>query len=121
MTMKHAYRIIFDCPDRVGIVTRDGDFIAQNDDWICDARHHSDSDTNRFFSRVVVKTDSLSFGIEELREKFTPIAEDLDMNWTVVDSDVPKRVVIMASKGANCLTDLFDRMRYKELSFEVVW
>ena len=118
--MKHTYRIVFDCPDRVGIVTRVGDFIAKNGGWICDASHHSDSDSNRFFSRVVVKADSLKFGIEELREKFSPIAEELQMNWRVTDSSVSKRVVLMASKGSHCLTDLFDRMRYKELNCEIV-
>ncbi len=118
--MMHTYRIIFDCPDRVGIVTRVGDFIAKNGGWICDASHHSDTDSNRFFSRVVVKADSLPFGIDELREKFTPIANELEMNWRVIDSNVSKRVVIMASKGSHCLTDLFDRMRYREFNCEVV-
>ncbi len=117
--MKDTYRIIFDCPDRVGIVTQVGDFIAQNGGWICDASHHSDIDTNRFFSRIVVKADSLRFGINELRDRFRPIAEELQMNWRAVDSNVPKRVVVMVSKGSHCLTDLFDRMRYKELSCEI--
>jgi len=117
--MKHTYRIVFDCPDRVGIVTRVGDFISQNGGWICDARHHSDTDTNRFFSRVVVKASSLPFGIEELRQKFTPVAQELEMNWRVIDSNLPKRLVVMASKGSHCLTDLFDRMRYQELNCEI--
>ncbi len=117
--MKHTYRIIFDCPDRVGIVTRVGDFIAKNGGWICDATHHSDTDSNRFFSRIVVKADSLPFGLDEFRKKFEPIAQELQMNWKMVDSNKPKKVVIMASKGSHCLTDLFDRMRYKELSCEI--
>ncbi len=117
--MKHTYRILFDCPDRVGIVTRVGDFIAQHGGSICDAHHHSDSDSGCFFSRVVVNADSLDFDIQELRLKFKPIADELDMNWRIIDSSVPKKVVVMASKGSHCLTDLFDRMRYQEFNCEI--
>ncbi len=118
--MKHTYRILFDCPDRVGIVTKVGDFLAQNGGWICDASHHSDHDSQRFFSRVVVTASSLDFGIEELRKRFSEVADELEMSWSIVDSRVPKRVVLMVSKGSHCLTDLFDRMRYQEFNCEVV-
>ncbi|GAA6139011.1 formyltetrahydrofolate deformylase [Arenicella sp. 4NH20-0111] len=117
--MNPTYRIVFDCPDQVGIVTRVGDFISQHGGWISDAVHHSDSDSRRFFSRIVVNANSLEFGIEDLRDKFSVIAEQLSMNWKVVDSQAPKRVVVMVSKGSHCLTDLFDRMRYKEFNCEI--
>ncbi len=118
--MKHTYRLILDCPDQVGIVTKVGDFLSQHGGWICDANHHSDTDSNRFFSRIVVNAESLPFDVETLREKFTPLAESLQMNWRIVDSSVPKRVILMASKGSHCLSDLFDRLRYKEFNCEVV-
>lgn len=117
--MKHTYRIIFNCPDQVGIVTRVGDFIAQHGGWISDAHHHSDIASGCFFSRVVVNADSLDLGIDELRNEFEPIATELKMNWRVVDSNVPKKVVVMASKGSHCLSDLFDRMRYQEFNCEI--
>ena len=118
--MQHTYRIVFDCPDRVGIVTKVGDFISQHGGWISDAHHHSDLKTKRFFSRVVVNADSLDFGISELKERFQPLASDLDMNWRIEDSSRPKRVVIMVSKGSHCLSDLLDRMRYQEFNCEIV-
>ncbi len=115
----HTYRIVFDCPDRVGIVTKVGDFISQYGGSICDASHHSDTDNNWFFSRVVVEADSLPFDADELRDKFAPVASQLEMNWRVIDSEIPKRVAVMVSKGSHCLTDLFDRMRYREFNCEI--
>lgn len=117
--MNRTYRIVFDCPDQIGIVTRVGDFISQHGGWISDAIHHSDAVSKRFFSRIVVNADSLAFGIDQLRDKFSVIADELKMNWKVVDSECPKRVVVMVSKGSHCLTDLFDRMRYMELNCQI--
>lgn len=115
----HTYRIVFDCPDRIGIVTQVGDFISQNGGWICDASHHSDTESNRFFSRIVVMADSLPFDVVKLREKFTSLATELGMNWRIIDSEKPKRVIVMVSKGSHCLSDLFDRMRYKEFNCDI--
>jgi len=115
----HTYRIIFDCPDRVGIVTKVGDFIAQHGGWISDAHHHSDQHSGRFYSRVVVNADSLKFGLDQLRKKFSALASELTMNWRIVDSNTPKKVILMASKGSHCLSDIFDRLKYREFNCEV--
>jgi len=117
--MTHTYRIIFDCPDQVGIVNRVGDLITQHGGWISQAHHHSEHDTQRFFSRIEVMADSLPFDVERLREKFVPLAKELNMNYRIVDSAVAKRVVLMVSKGTHCLADLLDRWKSKELFFDI--
>jgi len=117
--MKHTYRLIFDCPDRVGIVTRVSELITEHGGWVCNANYHSEVERNRFFARIEVKADSLSFGIDEFREKLQPIVDDLELNLRLVDSDVPKRVVFMVSKGTHCLADLLDRWKSKEMLFDI--
>lgn len=114
-----TYRLVLDCPDRVGIVTRVGEVITSNGGWIEEAAHHSDEESNRFFSRMVIQADSLPFGIEELREKFEPMVQELDMNLRLLDSDTPKKVVLMASKGSHCLSDLLDRWRSGDLDCDI--
>lgn len=117
--MSKSYRIIFDCPDQVGIVTRVGAIITDHGGWISEAAHHSDEDSNRFFSRIEVKADSLPFGIETLREKFAPLATQLNMNLQIVDGQIPKKVILMVSKGSHCLTDILDRWRNKDLICDI--
>ncbi len=117
--MPHTYRLVFDCPDQVGIITRVGKIITKNGGWISQATHHSDEESNRFFSRFEIKADSLPFGVKELESKLEAISEELNMNLRVVDSEIPKRVVMMASKGSHCLTDLLDRWNSGDLKCDI--
>lgn len=117
--MTHTYRLVFDCPDQIGIVTRVGELIAQHGGWVSQANHHSERETNRFFSRIEVVADSLPFGIDVLRSEMESLVEELSLNLRVVDSAVAKRVVLMVSKGTHCLADLLDRWQSKELFFDI--
>ncbi len=118
--MSHSYRIVFDCPDQVGIVTRVGEIITQNGGWISQANHHSEEESNWFFSRIEVIADSLSLSRQQLDDALRPLAQELKMNLKVVDSARPKRVVLMVSKGTHCLADLLDRWKSKELFCDIV-
>jgi len=117
--MKRTFRLILDCPDRVGIVTQVAEVITSNGGWICEATHHSDVESNRFFSRFEIQADSLTFGIDELHKQFAPLIEKFDMNFRLVSSDQPKKVVLMASKSSHCLSDLLDRWRSGDLDCEI--
>ncbi|RDE19393.1 formyltetrahydrofolate deformylase [Motiliproteus coralliicola] len=117
--MNHTYRLILDCPDRVGIVTRVGEVITSNGGWISEAAHHSDQESNWFFSRFEIQADSLPFGIDELQAKLDPLAKECSMNIRLVDNHQPKRVILMASKGSHCLSDLLDRWKSGDLHCDI--
>lgn len=117
--MKPTYRLIFDCPDRVGIVTTAAEFITRHNGWILEASHHSEVETNWFFSRIVVDAATLPFGIDEFRNQFTTIAREFRMNWRIVDGEIPKRVIMMVSRESHCLSDLLDRWRSKDIDCEI--
>lgn len=117
--MNHTYRITFDCPDQVGIVTKIGELITSHGGWISQANHHSERENKRFFSRIEVEANSLPFGIDELREKCQPLVQELNLNLRITDSQVRKRVALMVSKGTHCLTDLLDRWHSKELFCDI--
>ena len=117
--MNHTYRLTLDCPDSVGIVTRIGEVITNCGGWISEAAHHSDEESNWFFSRLEIRADSLPFNIETLREKFSPLAEELGMNWQISDSAQPKKMIIMASRGSHCLSDLLDRWKSGDLLCDI--
>ena len=111
MHPQRFYTLSASCPDRVGIVARVSGFIAEHQGWILESRYHADdgSDGSRYFMRIEVKADSLPFHLAEFRDRFRPIANELQMDWKISDSAVKKRVVIFVSQQEHCLYDLLAR------------
>lgn len=119
LSTARRFTLKLSCPDRVGIVASVSAFIASHDDWITEANYHADAWAQRFFMRQEILAGSLPFDIGELRERFTPIAEEFDMQWNISDSARKKRVVLMVSKQGHCLYGLLSRWQAKELDVEI--
>ncbi len=111
------------CPDRSGIIARVTGFIAEHKGWILESSFHADEATDdrpaRYFMRIEVKADSLPFDLAGFRGRFEPIARELQMDWTISDSAVKKRVVVLVSQQEHCLYDLLARWQSKELDIEI--
>lgn len=107
------------CPDRVGIVAAVSQLIASQQGWILEANHHSDAAGGRFFMRHVIRKDSLSKGVDGFTREFVSIAGEFGMRWTLSDSSVKKRVVVLVSKFDHCLYDLLHRFKNGEYNAEV--
>ena len=101
--MSHYYRLVVSCPDQVGIVARVSSFIAQQGGSITEASQHSDLETGRFFMRYEILADSLGMSAEALRTSFEPVAAEFDMQWSLVDTQKRRRVVLMVSRESHCL------------------
>jgi formyltetrahydrofolate deformylase len=114
---EQQYVITLSCPDTTGIVARIAGFLADAGGWIVEAGYHSDPTSGWFFTRQVVRADSLDLDADELRARFAEVAAELggDANWTVTDTHVPKRAVLLVSKEAHCLHDLLGRVSTGEL------
>ena len=122
MHAERFYTLSASCPDRVGIISRVAGFIAEHQGWILESSYHSDpgeGSGSRYFMRIEVKADSLPFPLAEFRQRLAPIAEELQMDWTLSDSAVKKRVVVMVSQQEHCLYDLLARWQSKELDIEI--
>jgi formyltetrahydrofolate deformylase len=115
------YVLTITCPDRVGIVAAVTGLIASRDGSVLEAAQHGDLATGRFFLRIEIVADSLphGFGPTELAAAFQPVADEFRMDWHLTDTDVPKRVVILASKEDHCVADLLYRWRSGELECDV--
>ena len=113
------YVLTVSCPDAVGLVAAVSNLIASWDGWLTEVANHADRVAGRFFMRNEVAAESLSFGIEEFRERFAPLAERHRMLFEVHDSAVPRRVMILVSHQEHCLADLLHRWRTGELSFDL--
>jgi len=117
--MKPSYRLIITCPDQVGIVAEVSRFIAEHNGWILEANHYSDPSSKWFFMRHEIAADSLPFGVEAFTEKFKPIAERFNMTWSVRDSSVKKRVLLLVSKQDHCLSDILYRWKSGDMHLDI--
>ena len=117
--MDSVYRLTISCPDRVGIVARVGEFFSSNGGWIVEANHYSDPSSDCFFMRHCIRACSLPFDLEELKQRFAPIAEEFDMDWEIYDASVPRKLILMASKESHCLVDLLHRWHSGELVCDI--
>jgi formyltetrahydrofolate deformylase len=120
-TAQRLYVITLSCPDTTGIVARIAGFLADAGGWIVEAGYHSDPVTGWFFTRQVVRADSLPFGVDELRARFAAVAAELggEATWAVTDTGTPKRMVVLASKEPHCLHDLLGRVAAGELPVQL--
>ena len=124
MHRERFFTLSASCPDRVGIVARVSGFIAEHKGWILETSLHAELPRNgealgRYYMRIEIKADSLPFHLAEFRERFRPLAEELEMDWKISDSAVKKRVVVLVSKQEHCLYDLLARWQSKELDIEI--
>ena len=114
------YTLVASCPDQVGIISRVTSFIAEHRGWLLESSFHADDIDQRYFMRIELRADSLAFGIDEFRQRFAPLAGELNMDWRITDSAEKKRVVVMVSQQEHCLYDLLARWQSSELNSDIV-
>src|SRR6056300_1575501 len=112
--MERTYRLVVSCPDRTGIVAKVSNFLATYNGWITEASYHADQKNGWFFMRNEIKASSIPFDLENFKTVFEPIAKEFSMSWSISDSNVKKRVVLMVSKESHCLADLLHRWHSNE-------
>ncbi|MBK8630496.1 MAG: formyltetrahydrofolate deformylase [Sphingomonadales bacterium] len=107
------------CPDRPGLVAGVARLLADNGGNILDSEQFNDTETKRFFMRVVFE---LAEGatLDGVRALFAPYAEAQDMEWTLRSADERRKVMLMVSKFDHCLGDLLYRHRIGEMPMDVV-
>lgn len=119
MDSSRRYILTLSCPDGVGVVAAVSTLIANHGGWISEAHHHSEQESQRFFMRQEILANSLPFSLDEMCQRFLPIAERFKMTWAIRDSAQKRRAIILVSKGGHCLYDLLSRWRSRELEIEI--
>ncbi|MCB5177564.1 MULTISPECIES: formyltetrahydrofolate deformylase [Microvirga] len=108
------------CANRPGIVAAVAGHLSSAGLNILDAQQYDDTQTDRFFMRVVFDPVEGEADLDALRSGFVPVAERFGMTWTLRNRSEPRRVMLMVSKFDHCLADLLYRWRIGELAFEPV-
>ena len=118
--MAETLILTMSCPDKVGIIAAVTGFLAGHGGWITEANYHADAGSGWFFMRQAILSESLDFSIEDFPRLIGPLEKKFGLTWSLSESRVKKRAVILVSRQDHCLSDLFHRWRTGELNIEIV-
>jgi formyltetrahydrofolate deformylase len=107
------------CPNRPGIVAAVSTHLFENGCNILGANQFDDTETGRFFMRVVFNFVEQG-DIQAIRGGFERIAAAYDMRRSMRSRTERQRVLLLVSKFDHCLADLLYRWRIGELPMDLV-
>lgn len=107
------------CPNRPGIVAAVSTLLFEAGCNILDAQQFDDTETGRFFMRVVFNRLDASHSQEAIAASVADLARRFDMDCTVRGRDERRRVMLLVSKFDHCLADLIYRWRIGELPMDI--
>ncbi len=110
MTNPKEYILRVTCPDRFGVVAKVSTCLNESELFILESAHFGDPETNKFFMRVKVISPNKNFNFNSFEKKFSVIAKELNIEWTLIDANFRPKTAIFVSKYSHCLQDLL----YKE-------
>jgi len=113
VTKVGEYVLTLACPNRPGIVAAVANHLLAHGGDIRDAQQFDDTETGRFFMRVVFTATA---PIEALRADLDEVASPFAMTWQLNDRSRRRRVLLLVSKFDHCLMDLIYRWRLDELN-----
>jgi len=113
------FRLIANCADRIGIVAQVATYIAEQGGSIIQADQYEDMQSRRFFMRYVVDAKNYAGTASDFSAGFSSIAEQLQMEWRLVDVSIKQRVVILVSKFDHCLAYLLHRWKVADLPCDI--
>ena len=126
---RHIQVLTLFCPDHPGLVAGVARILADHGGNILDAQQFNDTETQRFFMRVVFELIGAGGNAaeknqectrEQFKAAFAPFASDNGMEWSVRGQGERRKVMLLVSKFDHCLGDLLYRVAIGELPMEVV-
>ena len=117
--MAAQFVLTLSCPDRPGIVAAVSGHFAARGDNILEAQQFGDTETRRFFMRLVFQPLLADVTLANLQAGFADIASRFELQWQIRDRNERRRVMLLVSKFDHCLADVLYRWRIGELAMEI--
>jgi formyltetrahydrofolate deformylase len=117
--MAAQFVLTLSCPDRPGIVAAVSGHFATRGDNILEAQQFGDTETGRFFMRLVFQPPLADVTLASLQSGFAVIASRFELQWQIRDRNERRRVMLLVSKFDHCLADVLYRWRIGELAMEI--
>ncbi|OYX13241.1 MAG: formyltetrahydrofolate deformylase [Rhizobiales bacterium 32-66-8] len=86
---------------------------------ILEAQQFDDTESGRFFMRVVFNVVEGTASVSQMRAGFAALAAAFSLTWSLRDRSEKRRVMLLASKFDHCLSDLLYRWRIGEIPMEI--
>lgn len=115
---RNQYVLQIKSPDQKGIVAAIAPLLAEHGCDIREAGVYGDPITKTFFIRMRIASTGLS--LADLGTVLKPLAEKLELDWTLRDLSQNMKVLIAVSKFDHCLRDLLHKWRIGSLPIEIV-
>jgi formyltetrahydrofolate deformylase len=113
-----SHILTFSCPNRPGIVAAVARVLFECGGNIQEAHQYDDVETNVFFARIRFNLAAAS-EISAFQQALLPLADSLQMKWTMRAQAERPQVLILVSRFDHCLGDLLYRWRIGELAIDI--
>ena len=117
--MTSEYVLTMSCVDKAGIVAATTGCLAELDCFIMKTAHFADSETGKFFGRMVFRVDREGLSESDVESAFSRVAKRFDMTWKMRNLLDKKRAILMVSKGEHCLNDILYKYRTGTMPMEI--
>jgi formyltetrahydrofolate deformylase len=117
--MAQEFLLIFTCQDTFGIIAAVTSFLSEQRAFIRELSEFGDPSTGRFFLRCLFEFPSEEILLENLSQKFAPIASRFKADWKFIASNFKPKTVILVSKFGHCLNDLLYRQQSRRLEMDI--
>lgn len=107
------------CRDDFGIVAAVSGALSSLGGFIIESSQFGDSNTERFFMRMVFSLKQPVDGAY-VKENLLPVIKRFDMTARLIPYDFKPKTLIMVSKESHCLNDILHRAFAKTLPIEVM-
>jgi len=118
--MPESFILTLSCRNRPGIVAAVSTFLFEHGGNILDAQQFDDTESDRFFMRVVFDPARGGVDFAALKGEFGAVGERFGMTWQMRPRGEKRRVMLFASRFDHCLADLLYRWRIGEIAMDVV-
>ncbi|MFT4769856.1 MAG: formyltetrahydrofolate deformylase [Glaciecola sp.] len=115
-----SYILTFSCPDSIGVVARYSNLFYECGINITEISNYTDPVTNTFFLRCVFDVSGMSCSLEQFKARLLPVADDLQMEYSLRCATALPKVVIAVSRYDHCLTALLTKQRAGALPADIV-
>lgn len=107
------------CDNRPGIVAAVATAIFEHGGNIRESQQFDDTETGRFFARIVLDHPENRLEVSNLRATLETVAARFGMTWNLRDRSERLQVMLLVSKFDHCLTDILYRWRIGELPMDI--
>jgi formyltetrahydrofolate deformylase len=107
------------CPDRVGLLARLTSFVAFHGGNLLEVHQFTDPLNGWFFTRMAIDSGTLALDTAALVKAFSPLAKELEADWSIREEEAHLRTAILVSRLGHCLADLLWRWKAGELPMQI--